>query len=75
MKNKYRSNCTKMTPLLTISHFHIWKFLVRRCHLRNPFGPHIYLEASVVHRFHQMVLFVGNDRMSMQLCFRCCDIE
>ncbi|XP_071727113.1 LOW QUALITY PROTEIN: uncharacterized protein [Rutidosis leptorrhynchoides] len=39
----------------------------------EPSVPHIYPEASVVHRFHRMLLSVGKDRVSVQLCFGCFD--
>ncbi|XP_019052208.1 PREDICTED: LOW QUALITY PROTEIN: uncharacterized protein LOC109114312, partial [Nelumbo nucifera] len=37
----------------------------------EPSVPHIYPEASVVHRFHRMLLSLGKDRVSVQLCFGC----
>jgi len=37
----------------------------------EPSVPHIYQEASVVHRFHRMLLSLGKDRVSVQLCFGC----
>lgn len=37
----------------------------------EPSVPHIYSEASVVHRFHRMLLSLGKDRVSVQLCFGC----
>ncbi|CAI0539615.1 unnamed protein product [Linum tenue] len=46
---------------------------VRRYH--EPSVPHIYPEASVVHRFHRMLLSLGKDRVSVQLCFGCFAIE
>lgn len=37
----------------------------------EPSVPHIYQDASVVHRFHRMLLSLGKDRVSVQLCFGC----
>ncbi|MCL7051722.1 hypothetical protein MKW94_016500 [Papaver nudicaule] len=37
----------------------------------EPSFPHIYSEASVVHRFHRMLLSLGKDRVSVQLWFGC----
>jgi len=41
----------------------------------EPSVPHIYQEASVVHRFHRMLLSLGKDRVSVQLCFGCFAME
>ncbi|CAN6455508.1 unnamed protein product [Victoria cruziana] len=41
----------------------------------EPSVPHIYPEASVVHRFHRMLLSLGKDRVSVQSCFGCFAIE
>ena len=41
----------------------------------EPSVPHIYPEAGVVHRFHRMLLSLGKDRVSVQLCFGCFAIE
>nr|VDD26591.1 unnamed protein product [Brassica rapa] len=45
----------------------------RRYH--EPSVPHIYPEASVVHRFHRMLLSLGKDCVSVQLCFGCFAID
>ena len=45
------------------------------CRYHEPSVPHIYPEASVVHRFHRMLLSLGKDRVSVQLCFGCFAIE
>ncbi|RWR73271.1 hypothetical protein CKAN_00153500 [Cinnamomum micranthum f. kanehirae] len=38
----------------------------------EPSVPHIYPEASVVHRFHQMLLSLGKDRIDpVPVLFRC----
>lgn len=41
----------------------------------EPSVPHIYKEASVVHRFHRMLLSLGKDSKSVQLCFGCIAME
>ena len=41
----------------------------------EPSVPHIYQEASVVHRFHRMLLSLGKDCVSVQLCFGCFAID
>ncbi|XP_039131841.1 uncharacterized protein LOC120268566 [Dioscorea cayenensis subsp. rotundata] len=41
----------------------------------EPSVPHIYQEASVVHRFHRMLLSLGKNRVSVQLCFGCFAID
>ncbi|CAN6917247.1 unnamed protein product [Brassica oleracea] len=45
----------------------------RRYH--EPSVPHIYSEASVVHRFHRMLLSLGKDCVSLQLSFGCFAID
>jgi len=41
----------------------------------EPSVAHIYPEASVVHQFYRMLLSLGKDRVSVQLCIGCFAIE